>query len=143
MKRYFYYIVCIILVLATIYAAYHRWKPKPKQYNLLIITLDTLRYDCLSATGHPWLKTPYLDSLANRGILFTNAYSNSNQTAPSHKTLFTGVSPVVHGIRINTDKVRDDFLLPSLAEILRKGSIYHTIALFQGPVYQLKTHKDT
>ena len=132
-KKLIYYTVCIIIILSIAYVAYRRWRPKPVKYNLLIITLDTHRYDSLSSTGHPWLKTPYLDSLVNRGILFTNAYSSSCQTAPSHKSLFTGVSPVIHGIRSNADKVSDAFLIPSIAELLRKDNRYHTVAFYQGP----------
>ena len=43
----------------------------PKRPNILLIVLDTVRYDALSAAN-----TPFLDSLAKRGVVFTAAYSS-------------------------------------------------------------------
>lgn len=45
------------------------------QPNLLLITVDQMRFDCLSIMGHPVVETPNLDALASRGILFEHAYS--------------------------------------------------------------------
>ena len=42
----------------------------PVPRNVLFITLDQWRGDCLSALGHPVLETPTLDALAGRGVLF-------------------------------------------------------------------------
>lgn len=38
-----------------------------KQPNLLLITVDQMRFDCLSIMGHPVVETPNLDALASRG----------------------------------------------------------------------------
>lgn len=46
-----------------------------KQPNILLRMADQMRGDCLGITGHPDVKTPYLDSLADKGTLYTNAYS--------------------------------------------------------------------
>ena len=46
-----------------------------EQPNLVLIMTDQLRGDCLGAAGHPDVKTPWLDSLAAGGTLFSNAYS--------------------------------------------------------------------
>ncbi|MBD3666354.1 MAG: sulfatase-like hydrolase/transferase, partial [Kangiella sp.] len=42
-----------------------------KPLNVLFITADQWRGDCLSALGHPAVKTPNLDALAADGVLFT------------------------------------------------------------------------
>ena len=42
--------------------------------NLLLITTDQQRGDCLGCDGHPALETPYLDELAERGAHFPHAY---------------------------------------------------------------------
>ena len=36
--------------------------------NVLLITCDQWRADCLSAAGHPVLRTPHLDQLASEGV---------------------------------------------------------------------------
>ena len=46
-----------------------------KQPNIILIMTDQLRGDCLGYAGHPDVKTPYLDTLASRGVVFDRAYS--------------------------------------------------------------------
>jgi arylsulfatase A-like enzyme len=65
--------------------------------NVLLITLDTLRADHVSAYGYSRTTTPNLDALARRGILFEHAFANSSWTLPSHASLFTGRYPHEHG----------------------------------------------
>jgi len=47
-------------------------------------------YGQLGVTGHPIIKTPNIDKLANEGILFTQAYSGSTVCSPSRISLMTG-----------------------------------------------------
>ncbi|MCC2685479.1 MAG: arylsulfatase, partial [Paenibacillaceae bacterium] len=35
--------------------------------NILFISVDQMRGDCLSALGHPVVQTPYLDNLVRQG----------------------------------------------------------------------------
>ncbi len=58
--------------------------------NVLFITLDQWRGDCLSALGHPVLETPTLDALAARGVLFANHWANAAPCGPSRACLYTG-----------------------------------------------------
>src|ERR1700689_5129866 len=58
--------------------------------NVLFITLDQWRGDCLSALGHPVLTTPPLDRLASRGTLFANHWANAAPCGPSRACLYTG-----------------------------------------------------
>ena len=39
--------------------------------NIILIMTDQLRADCLGYMGHPDVKTPYLDSLAAQGVVFS------------------------------------------------------------------------
>lgn len=66
--------------------------------NILFLMADEFRHDCLSAAGHPLVKTPNLDRLAQSGVRFTNAYAASPVCSPSRATLFTGRYPQVHGV---------------------------------------------
>jgi arylsulfatase A-like enzyme len=58
--------------------------------NVLFITVDQWRGDCLSALGHPVLQTPSLDALASRGTLFANHWANAAPCGPSRACLYTG-----------------------------------------------------
>ena len=42
--------------------------------NILFIMCDQLRADYLRCTGHPTIKTPHIDALANDGAVFTHAF---------------------------------------------------------------------
>lgn len=65
--------------------------------NVILITLDALRADHVSAYGYARATTPNLDHLASRGVLFENAFANSSWTLPSHGSLLTGRYPDEHG----------------------------------------------
>ncbi len=59
--------------------------------NILFITVDQWRGDCLSAMGHPCLQTPNLDRLAAEGTLFTRHYAQATPCGPSRASLYTGM----------------------------------------------------
>jgi arylsulfatase A-like enzyme len=69
--------------------------------NLLFVMCDQLRWDHLSCSGHPWLRTPNIDALAARGLRFTQAFANSGVCGPSRMSFYTGRYPVTHGATWN------------------------------------------
>ena len=58
--------------------------------NILFITADQWRGDCLSLLGHR-VQTPNLDALANEGVLFKKHYANAVPCGPSRACLHTGM----------------------------------------------------
>lgn len=60
--------------------------------NVLFIAADDLRCD-LACYGHPLAKTPYLDQLAKRGVLFKQAYCQQALCNPSRASIMTGHRP--------------------------------------------------
>ena len=58
--------------------------------NVLLVTLDQFRGDCLSVAGHPVVRTPNLDRLAGAGVRFARHYSQAAPCAPGRACLFTG-----------------------------------------------------
>jgi arylsulfatase A-like enzyme len=59
--------------------------------NVLFITVDQWRGDCLSSLGHPVVRTPTLDRLAAGGVTFTRHWANTAPCGPSRATLYTGM----------------------------------------------------
>src|SRR5262245_37854639 len=62
-----------------------------KRPNLLLITCDQWRGDCLSAAGHPVVKTPNADALAAEGVLFRRHYAGAAPCSPARACIYTGL----------------------------------------------------
>jgi arylsulfatase A-like enzyme len=74
--------------------------------NVLFIAIDDLNdwVNCLG--GYPGVKTPNLDRLAARGVLFANAHCNAPLCNPSRASLMTGLRPSSTGIYDNRQPFR-------------------------------------
>ena len=66
--------------------------------NILLITLDQFRGDCLSVAGHPVVKTPSLDRLARDGVRLSRHYSQAAPCAPGRASLYTGLYQMNHRV---------------------------------------------
>lgn len=66
--------------------------------DILLLMPDQMRGDCLSALGHPVVRTPQLDELARQGTLFRRAYSPVPSCIPARYALLTGTSPQGSGV---------------------------------------------
>ena len=61
--------------------------------NLVLIIADDLSWDDLGCYGHPSLKTPNIDKLANEGMRFDNAFLTASSCSPSRASIITGKYP--------------------------------------------------
>ena len=77
---------------------------RPRQLNVVIITLDTTRVDRLSPYGYMDVSMPSLERLAREATVFNQAISVSPLTLPAHASVFTGLLPPKHGVRDNADR---------------------------------------
>lgn len=66
--------------------------------DILVLMPDQWRGDCLSALGHPVVRTPNLDALAKEGALFRRAYSTVPSCIPARFALLTGQFPQTSGV---------------------------------------------
>ena len=64
--------------------------------KVLFISADQWRGECLSALGHPVVKTPHLDALASDGVLFRQHFSVTAPCGPSRASLHTGLYLMNH-----------------------------------------------
>lgn len=108
----------------------------PLRPNVLFIAIDDLNdwIGCLN--GHPQAKTPHMDRLAARGVLFTNAHCQAPLCNPSRASLLSGLRPSTTGVYaldpwIRSDpKFRDIEMLPQHFSkngyrTLTAGKIFH------------------
>lgn len=66
--------------------------------NVLFITLDQYRADCIGALGHPLVETPNLDRLVRDGVSFLRHHANAAPCGPSRATLYTGLYAMNHHV---------------------------------------------
>jgi arylsulfatase A-like enzyme/cytochrome c-type biogenesis protein CcmH/NrfG len=76
-------------------------RPTAAGYDLVLVSLDTLRADRLGSYGHAAAATPALDRLAAAGVRFADVTAPAPLTLPSHATLLSGLLPPRHGLRHN------------------------------------------
>lgn len=102
--------------------------------NVLFIAIDDLN-DWIGALGkRPDVKTPNIDALARRGVLFTRAYCAAPACNPSRTALLTGVRPSTSGVYHNDQPwrpvLRDAVTLPQWFQaagyiVQGGGKIFH------------------
>ena len=110
-------------------------RPRDSNHNIFFILIDTLRSDHMGCYGYHRNTTPYIDNIAEQGLLFTNFYSVSNWTNPTIASLFTGLYPQgVFPQAWHKDAVK--LVLPpeldTLAEVVQRAG-YKTAALVEHP----------
>ena len=103
---------------------------RPVAPNVLLVSIDSLRADHVSAYGYPRPTSPNIDALAATGALFENAFSTTSWTLPSHVALFTSMNDLVHGVVFH-DRALDP-LRKTLPEVFQENG-YATAGFFSGP----------
>jgi len=93
---------------------------------VILLLLDTLRWDALSCYGHSQRLTPHLDRFCSEAIQFEMARAQASWTKPSIATLLTSTYPRQHGARGRADRIRS--ASPSLASVFRRAG-YRTGAV--------------
>ena len=79
-----------------------------KRPNVVFILTDDQRSDALGCMGHPHLKTPHIDRLAEEGLLFKNHFCTTSLCSPSRASILGGLYAHSHGVVNNfTDYPRD------------------------------------
>jgi arylsulfatase A-like enzyme len=94
--------------------------------NVLVIVMDDLGCQDLGYLGAADLKTPNIDSLAERGLKFRNWYSNAPVCAPARSAILTGRSPVLAGVPNNGSSLAHD--VPTIASVVRSAG-YRTACI--------------
>ena len=101
--------------------------------NILLVTIDTLRADHLSAYGYQRQTSPIIDGLAAEGVRFEVPIVQWPKTGPSFASMFTSSYPKDNGIirKIGT-RLPDQFLM--LAEILKEQGYVNRAVVANGAV---------
>lgn len=99
--------------------------------NVVIIYTDDLGWGDLGCYGSTDVETPHLDALAERGVRFTQWYSNSPVCSPSRASLLTGLHPAHAGVESILGAARTVTGLPDQPTLAsRLGELGWTTAIF-------------
>jgi len=89
--------------------------------NVLFILVDDQRNDVMSCAGHPVVKTPTIDKLAQNGIRFSNAFVTTSICAASRASIFTGLYECKHDYTFGKDPIKKEYVRASYPYLLREA----------------------
>jgi arylsulfatase A-like enzyme len=95
MKKNIVWIIALLFVCLLGLLPAHAQKPKRQ---IILIVADDLGWKDVGFNGSRYYSTPSLDSLAGKSLVFTNAYANASNCAPSRACLMSGAYSPRHGV---------------------------------------------
>ena len=87
--------------------------------NIVVIISDDHSIETVGAYGNDQIRTPNMDALAQEGMLFRNAYSNSPICAPSRQSILSGKYPHATGVSLVFTPF-PDYGNTTIAEVLQQ-----------------------
>jgi arylsulfatase A-like enzyme len=103
---------------------------QPRLVNVVLFLIDTLRADRVGAYGYARPTSPFMDALADQGVLFEQCYAPAPWTLPSVVSMLTSTWPCDHGVLVDGDRV--DERIELLAQKLKRAG-YATASFYSNP----------
>ncbi|MAD25544.1 MAG: iduronate-2-sulfatase [Verrucomicrobiales bacterium] len=118
-----------VIVYFSIFLSVPFVQAKEAKPNVLFIAVDDLNDWVGKLGGHPQARTPNMDLLSSRGLLFTKAYCSAPSCNASRSSVLTGMRPSTTGIYINSHDWRQASILKNAVTLPRhfKNSGYLTM----------------
>jgi arylsulfatase A-like enzyme len=105
-------------------------RPKDRDFNIILISIDTLRADHLGCYNYPRNTSPFLDKFRENSVLFRLCIAQSSSTLTSHASILTSLIPSHHGAYfIREQALPDD--RQTMAELLKQKG-YRTVSFNDG-----------
>lgn len=121
--------ICLALVVVQLVSAVSLAAEPP---NVLFLICDDLNCD-IGAYGHPQVKTPNIDALAGRGVLFQNAHCQYPLCGPSRASFMTGMYPDQTLVHRNAIYIREH--IPNVMTIPQTFRLENYFAVRIGKVF--------
>lgn len=119
-----------LVVAALIIYAFILPKKNGDDFNIIFISIDTLRADHLGAYKYPKNTSPNIDQFRKDSVLFRRCMAQSASTLPSHASMFTSLIPSHHTAFFTRKQSLPDSML-TMAEILQRKN-FRTISFNDG-----------
>lgn len=129
----------LIVIIGTItlvtQLAWAKRKPEPAkggndQFNVILISLDTLRLDYVGLYGQPFSTSPFLDRLSKESLWFRECIVQAPWTLASHMSMLTSQYPSVHNVNVAEAKLSPDKLMIQ-KYLLEQG--WRTVGIYSNP----------
>lgn len=124
------FMILAIGIIGTVAAIYTLSGSKPTR--IVLITLDTLRYDSMMGGKDQPTTMPLSRAVGDKGLIFTRFYTATSTTQPTHATKFTAMHPWQHGVSRNGQVL--DVKHTTVAEILKKNGFTTSAVVASFPV---------
>lgn len=111
-------VVLLILVVALTSNSWCAAAELEQRPNVVVVLVDDLRWDELGCTGHPFVRTPHIDRIANEGARFRNAFCTTPLCSPVRACLLIGQYTHRHGILDNTNRSEASHRLQTFPRLL-------------------------
>jgi len=128
-------IFLVLLIVGYLTPAHAQEKP-----DVLFIAVDDLNDWVGVLGGHPQAKTPNIDDLAARGMIFTNAHAPGAACLPSRTAILTGVSPFNSGIYTQLGDWRNNPRLTGISTLPRYFRENDYLTLGAGKLFHAHTY---
>jgi arylsulfatase A-like enzyme len=92
-----------------------------KRPNIVFILADDLRWDAIGCAGHPFVKTPHIDRIANEGVRFRNAFVTTPICLPSRACFLTGLYAHTHRVTGSGDHNARSYELVTFPRLLQSA----------------------
>lgn len=133
------YFVLVFIIISIVLDFYllkqipaYKYDKKIENYpNVILVVVDALRPDHLSAYGYPLETSPNLDKLAEESVVFENVITASPWTLPSISSILTGKYPYEHGATFTHEMLDNDQI--TLPEILKEKG--YVTSMITGDVF--------
>jgi arylsulfatase A-like enzyme len=101
--------------------------------SVVLISIDTLRQDHVSAYGYSRRTTPSLQAFSREAVVFEEAFAANTNTAPAHASMLTALYPFTHGIVRNHHRLKAG--VTTMGEVLQEAG-YETAGFVSGYTLQ-------
>jgi arylsulfatase A-like enzyme len=105
---------------------------RERPVRVVLVTLDTLRYDALVGRAGAGSSMPHLLERSRGGALFERFYAATSVTQPSHASMLTALAPWEHGVTSNGQVLPEPVV--TVAEVLREAGFATAAAVASFPV---------
>ncbi len=103
-------VLVIVACMANV-SVYGATEQKQKKPNILFIAIDDLNDWTDMLEGNAQARTPHMDTLASKGIVFTNAHCAAPCCGPSRSAIMSGIRPSTSGNYINKNSLTHNPIL--------------------------------
>lgn len=135
-------LICNTIVCFTIFLFKPLCQAKENKPNVLFIAVDDLNDWIGVLEGHPQARTPNMDRLSRRGLLFTKAYCSAPACNASRSSLLMGMRPSTTGIYVNSHDWRQAPLLKNAVTLPRQFKDNGYLTMGAGKMFHAHTFFD-